>query len=371
MVEPLFFFGAGASKPFDIPTMKEMVTQFRKELSDRQVVESFSTRNRSEDTDAEIKLYDDVESVLREKFGHVDLESVFTVVDAIAQGKTLREIGYYATYRASRKGYDELLNPPPKDSQDTALRLRGRFENFVKRVCWVKAEKLETILDIYLPFLSAVFTVTGGNVSTFLHKGKPYYYNQFWNLFTTNYDNVLEVFWRVGLSQATLNTGFKNDPRTKSEIWNRGSLLEENLRLIKLHGSITWWKEQGTGNIVERDQPPDTTYVPRKFGEQIILYPIQQKDTLVPPYFDMFYALRIALEETKKWIVIGYSFADEIIRAMLARASKKDTVLILVHPQPEIVKKIEDEPGWQGTVRHIQTKFGEEPTNTQVAQSLR
>src|SRR2546428_10987855 len=94
MVEPLFFFGAGASRPFDIPTMKEMVTQFRKELSE----------SKSDGIDDEVRLYDDVESILREKFGAVDLESVFTVIDGLAQGKTLMEVGYYATYRASRKG---------------------------------------------------------------------------------------------------------------------------------------------------------------------------------------------------------------------------------------------------------------------------
>ena len=81
MVEPLFFFGAGASRPFDIPTMKEMVTQFRKELSESRV----------DGIDDEVKLYDDIESTLREEFGATDLESVFTVVDAFAQGKTLKE----------------------------------------------------------------------------------------------------------------------------------------------------------------------------------------------------------------------------------------------------------------------------------------
>ncbi len=48
MVEPLFFFGAGASRPFDIPTMKEMVTQFRKELSE----------SKSQGIDEEVRLYD-------------------------------------------------------------------------------------------------------------------------------------------------------------------------------------------------------------------------------------------------------------------------------------------------------------------------
>ena len=46
--------------------MKEMVTQFRMELSE----------SNSQGTDEEVRLYDDVESLLRDEFGAVDLESV-------------------------------------------------------------------------------------------------------------------------------------------------------------------------------------------------------------------------------------------------------------------------------------------------------
>ena len=51
MVEPLFF-GGGASRPFDIPTKKEMVTQFRKEMSE----------SKSQGMHEEVRLYDDVGS---------------------------------------------------------------------------------------------------------------------------------------------------------------------------------------------------------------------------------------------------------------------------------------------------------------------
>ena len=168
MVEPLFFFGAGASRPFDIPTMKEMVTQFRKELSE----------SKSDGISDEVGLYDDVESLIRDEFGSVDLESVFTVIDALAQGRTLKEVGYYPTYLAARRGSHSLLDPPSTDYQATARRLRGRFESFVKRVCWVRPDKLKNILKTYLPFLSEVFGVFGGNVSGFRHEGTTYNYNR-------------------------------------------------------------------------------------------------------------------------------------------------------------------------------------------------
>ena len=98
MVEPLFLFGAGACRPFGIPTMKEMVTQFRKELSEIKV----------EGIDDEVKLYDDIESTLREEFGATDLESVFTVVDAFAQEKRSRSDYHVLPSSPWRLGLDTL-----------------------------------------------------------------------------------------------------------------------------------------------------------------------------------------------------------------------------------------------------------------------
>ena len=339
--------------------MKEMVSEFQKELA------TASGRGIRD----EVRLYSRVASSLKQAFGRVDLESVFTVVDAISQGKTLKDLGYFATFLAKNR-FPTLLRPPPREDQQIAQRLKARFEGYVKRVCWVRPDKLSSILSTYLAFFNEVSRAIGSN-SQFIHEGAGYNYNQSWDFFTTNYDNVLEVLWRSGIRQYALNTGFQNEPTSKLEVWSPTILSQQNQpRLVKLHGSVTWWKEEGTGRIVEKDQPPDAAYVPRKFGEQIILYPIQQKDAFVPPYFDMFYVLRQMLAGTRKWIVVGYSFGDEIIRAMFAKASIPSTTLVLVHPDSQAAKPLESEPGWSGKIKQIRTKFGESATNKSVAEAL-
>ena len=360
MVDPLFFFGAGASRPFKIPTMKEMVSDFQKELAS----------GSGSGLRSEVRMYSQIAASLRQTFGRVDLESVFTVVDAIAQGKTLKNLGYFATYLAKDRRSASLLRPPLREDQQTAQKLRARFEGFVKRVCWVKPDKLDSILSTYLAFFNEVYRAMGGPQSQSTHDGNAYFYNQLWDFFTTNYDNVLETLWRSGIRQATLNSGFQYDSASASEIWNPQKLSQQNLRLVKLHGSVTWWREESTGNIVEKAQPPNSTYLARKYGAQIILYPIQQKDAFIPPYFDMFYVLRQALAQTRKWIVIGYSFEDEIIRAMFATASLPNTTLVLVHPDSQAAKPLESEPGWSGKIKQVRTKFGELATNQSVAQAL-
>ena len=101
-----------------------------------------------------------------------------------------------------------------------------------------------------------------------------------------------------------------------------------------------------------------------------MLYPIQQKDTFVPPYLDMFYALNESLRRSRTWLVIGYSFADDVLRAMFARSSKPDTVLVLVHTDDKVAKRLEEEPGWKGEIRPINTRFGESDTTNRIARLL-
>ncbi len=47
-----------------------------------------------------------------------------------------------------------------------------------------------------------------------------------------------------------------------------------------------------------------------------------------------------------------------------------DTVLILVHPDDNVAKKVREEPGWKGQIRQILTKFGDPQTSTAAARAL-
>src|SRR5438034_427025 len=182
--------------------MKEMVSDFQKELAS----------GSGSGLRSEVRMYSQVAASLRQTFGKVDLESVFTVVDAIAQGKTLKDLGYFATFLAKDRRSASLLRPPLREDEQTAQRLKAKFEGYVKRVCWVKPDKLSSIMATYLAFFNEVIRATGGGpYSQFTHDGAVYAYNPNWDFFTTNYDNVLEVLWRSGISQTALNTGFQYD----------------------------------------------------------------------------------------------------------------------------------------------------------------
>ncbi len=361
MAEPLFFFGAGASAPFGIPTMKEMVPLFKEELSKGKGIE----------IDEEIELYTSVEEVLHKDFERVDLESVFSVIDGIAQGLTPRQLGYLTTFFVRKANNPSLLESPPQELQKAAKRLRNKFEDFVKRVCWARPDNLDAVMRIYLPFLDKVFESQGGSESQFRHEGQNYRYNPAWEMFTTNYDNVLEVLWRDGIRQYELETGFQWNIASHTQTLNSSRLLGEKLKLVKLHGSITWWVEEPTGIIVEDRQPPNSSYLARKLGEQVLLYPIQQKEMLAPPYLDLFYAFKEGLRQHDRWLVVGYSFADEILRSLFVRSSTPRTRLVLVHPDNSVSERLEKEPGWRGKILPVKNRFGEPSANSLILDALR
>src|SRR2546426_3532553 len=112
MSSAVFLFGAGASAPFGIPTMQQMVIEFEKEL------------NEKTPPSEEARLYGGICNFLNRTLGRpTDLEAVFTVVDSIINWSPDR-MGIAALYHAVRSAqltsgesqeFDRPnLNPPSR-----------------------------------------------------------------------------------------------------------------------------------------------------------------------------------------------------------------------------------------------------------------
>jgi hypothetical protein len=95
----LIFLGAGASKAFaEIPTMKEMITDFEKQLP-------------SQDP-AFYKLYRDILDSLKGIYPEgLDLEAILSVLNGISKGRAAKELSFYSSYWAKKAGLDPLKGP--------------------------------------------------------------------------------------------------------------------------------------------------------------------------------------------------------------------------------------------------------------------
>jgi len=307
----VFFFGAGASAPFGIPTMKQFVVDFEKYLH--------GNANPSE-----IKLYRRIKEKLEQKSSNqVDLEAVFTVIDGIINYSQER-LGLPSLYLA--KGFTE----PNENDKALSISLRGKFRKFVKEHCEIPVASRGKIKMVYKDFFNRFALELGGRN---MKEGNEYAWQRDWSIFTTNYDTCLERYFYA--TEIGVDTGFEHDKRKNVNVLKPRKFLEENkhgVQLFKLHGSINWFIEKGSDTVIEVTTKGDS-YVLREYSGEMMVYPIAEKELYTNPYISMLLRLNRELKEKRAWLVIGYSFNDPIIREIFLKNAGSEKHLILVHPK--------------------------------------
>jgi hypothetical protein len=324
----VFFFGAGASAPFEIPTMKQMVADFEQELS----------KNGTAD---EIEIYNDVKKVLETILGaSVDLEAVFTVINGIIN-YDIERLGLLSIY-SSATSFAKLLTevPPSIKTKTTCTNLRTKFQNFVREKCLIPPHSYGTIGDVYRDFFNRFCVETIFRPSPICQTRGKYKYCPTWTMFTTNYDTCLEYYWRE-IVRVPLNTGFEFDRARNTMVLTPHTLYDgyrpNEMRLLKLHGSVSWLIEKD-GTVIE-ETALGPSLLGRKFIGELMIYPIEQKELYVDPYISMFVQLNRELKNKSIWVIIGYSFNDPVIREVFIRNSDETKRIVLLHPDAQNVKE--------------------------------
>lgn len=352
MAEPLIFVGAGASKAFGLPTMKDMVSLFEKEL----------------ESGSEASAYESIKMSLQSSLGNdVDLESVFTIIDGILTYKNPRDLGLFQEYfMMSTMNPEAAFSGPKYPPHDVLSSLRDKFKEFVKKQCTIQTSQHAAITRLYSRLFARLAPYYGGR-AVVAKDGDQY---RDWSIFTTNYDLCLEYFFSNQNIQ--IFSGFKPSYITSRAEMDLDGFVTSNapVKLYKLHGSLSWIRFDD-GSIVEyRDTPPQTTFDGRQAVGEVVLYPIQQKATYLPPYINMFYHLSSALQSNQDWVVIGYSFNDMVIRDMFVSNSAPNKRLILVHPHAGQIHT-ERLSEMKGAIQDLPLRFGTPESIDSIVDAIR
>jgi hypothetical protein len=339
----VFFFGAGASAPFKIPTMKQFVTDFEILLAEK--------ASKEED-----RAYKEIKETLEKRLmKQVDLEAVFTVIDGMLNFSP-EKIGLLPLYCANE------LKPPSPEKIEIYGSLRKRFQDFVKEKCVIPEESFPHIKDVYQDFFNRfAFEFEAANSI-----GK-YGFKQNWRIFTTNYDLCLEYYWREAAGIG-IDTGFEFNTVRNVPVLRPYKLLQEYpqvMQLFKLHGSVNWLVEKVTNNVIEVEMVRGQSHMGRRYEGEMMLYPIAEKELYLDPYISMLLRLNQELERKSKWVVIGYSFNDPIIREIFIRKSNEKKHLILVHKGADKIYS-DRLPQIKGKVDSMNKEFGLEDTFRQT-----
>lgn len=308
-MQVLLFFGAGASRPFGIPTMQEMVEQFEKELTDKGKPEK--------------RLYSKIKQIQEKDFvTKADIESIFSVIQGIASNVKPKQMGHLPYYYISSNNITSEF--PPSDVEH-ASKLKSELETFIKSKCdpQMDAKKMS---EIYARSYSALFSALPGNRSGF----DGVTYSTDWRAYTTNYDLTLEHFWADYL---TLSDHFVPYGESKNQIFHEDSQPKDHA-FIKLHGSIDWYKEQ-SGNIMRIN----SKFTRHQLEGEVMIFPIQQKDLYLHPWITLFQDLKRNLKTLPTWIVIGYAFNDEFIFEIFKEALVNEKKLVIINPHARDLKK--------------------------------
>lgn len=328
--------------------MKQFVTDFEKHL--------FENAEKSE-----TKIYNDIKMILEKKLERkVDLEAIFTVIDGVINYDDPEKLGVFSLYFAT----DFRKNFPSRFDVGTCMKLRGRFQLFVKEKCSIPERSFEAISTVYQDFFNRFSVELGG-----MNKSKEYAWNTNWVIFTTNYDLCLEYFWRE-VAKVGIDTNFNYNDIRKMDILVPRKILDydtKNMKLIKLHGSISWLSEKGTKTVCEIAERGES-YLGRHYEGEFMLYPIADKELYLDPYISMLLRLNRELTQRKVWVVIGYSFNDPIIREIFLNNSSDEKTIMLVHPEAKEVcnRRLR---GIRGRLFPVNKKFGILPDESKLGEA--
>ena len=312
--------------------MQEMVSDFENVLKDDETLYGF---------------YSKIKGVLAQGYSDsIDIESMLSVIAGISTNTKPAQLGHFAFYYASQNCADRKFS----DSEiSLASKLKKKLQQYIKEKCRTGEQRRNDIHTIsYLPLFKHM---TGGQKN---YENVKKLCND-WKAYTTNYDSVFEDFWCA--FEPAIDHFRQIGSSTRHDFHT--DLLPSSHTISKLHGSLDWTKEVSSGKIV-RERP--STYSPVETRGEIMLFPIQQKDLYLHPWFTLFQDLKMGLSTKQKWYVIGYAFNDEFIRNTFQESLIDDPAktLILINPEADEIKKNKFSQNVQTQIDVLPIQFGNE-----------
>jgi len=319
----MLFLGAGASKPYGIPTMKGFTEEIPKALKDE-----------------EAKEVNDILVRLRGfGFPDADIESVMDVL-------TAREDLNRAKRSIGPRLIEFVENIPNKTYDIKANVLLAAIKEQIESRC-SKANFNQS--DAYY---DKFFQQAPSGVR--LGAGIPAVFKE---IFTTNYDLCIDRFLRI----RGYGDGFEERVgygRVFTAKWPDSH--DAKYALCKLHGSVNWF-EVG-GQVTQQSFVPGQSFMGEDVTGRMMVYPASEKYALTTPYAECLFFLRDSLV-SDTWnspvVVVGYSFRDAAVNSAFTDAIKLRPDLKIFSLGPRATAHLYDlDKPLQSKVIPVDAEFG-------------
>lgn len=270
----LVFTGAGASVELGVPAMRDMAVRLNEHLQERHLAPGLAAKLTEFLKDPKY----DMEQLIEQ------LDNMTAATPAFAQ--------WGATSTASPEGLRVL---------------RQEAEWFVNHIC----ERVEAAAAVHMwgPLLEAL---AGHNTV----------------IATTNYDRAIEI--AAARKNVKLYDGFSDFGEDEWTVW-KGFVDQHEKKLLKVHGSTDWyhsaegddvWKLRHPmplfGRVTMQVEAPTLL----KLRNAAIL-PSREKKMNLPPYPDLAFQFRLAVEEAELSVFIGTSLRDSDMRELCRKSAQR------------------------------------------------
>ena len=304
------FLGSGASRYSGLPTSGEIIekTDFKNNPMYSMILEKCES--------------EDIEEVLQ-KVGQCKqwIDDGGDIFDG-----WIHKILQYQQHSNTSPNRNLRLNLP--SLSNTCASMETQVVTLLSKLFSINEEQKIKILNLYQPFLDFITKI-----------------NKTIDIFTTNYDSVIEKFVHGQPSGRYLyEDGFPSEKISEfslQELWNSASNGNRvKLNLYRLHGGLDWYKAMS--NVAKRETIHRNFDLAEVSSDQRVLVPPVlgknvKDDVLLSPIYDTFAKKFL---EYDICIIIGFSFRDKDIAEVVSRRikNKKKTLLIGPHVFTDISK---------------------------------
>ncbi len=328
----MLFLGAGASRPFGIPTMKGLT---------KEILGGIAADGQARET-----LHKILRRLKQSGFNDPDIEAIMDVLTARQDLEKARsnigpKIIEFTNARRDSRHHEE------------ATIMLEMIESQVEARC-SKADYDQA--DAY--YQRFFENAPGGLQAMGGRKVAPHYMR----IFTTNYDLCIDKFLRKQGYYNGFDEKEPGDARTFSGKWHNANGL---YILCKLHGSIDWY-EIG-GRVTQLTVRPRESLYGEKIEGRRMVYPATEKYALRSPYAECLFYLREQLKVEGICVVIGYSFRDTPINNAFVDGLRFNPSMRIfsLGPRASIHKEELDEP-LRSKITPIDAEFGTERAISEI-----
>lgn len=330
----ILFLGAGASRPFGIPTMPEFIEIFDKAMKKNRLYNELKNGFGKESFDLEVlmTILEDMSKDTKELFRTISPQTSAFLLNKMDEG------GFTL--------HDLLPNT------NTAKKLLSELKGIIRKECFKavqnNANEILSVYDELFGYLRGIIgTEVGARVMPGFHRAGDgrLEYPRYLKVFTTNYDTCIETF--LHRHQVVFAQGIA--PRYGYNVFDVDSFIEKegSVEVFKLHGSVDLFRKNGEIRQLPAYTSDGLTFLGEEFGEELMRYPTEfggYRHVIESPYLELFRLFRDRLKSDFQslWLLIGSSFRDVTICSIMNDVLRlgergRNPLIILVNPNARMI----------------------------------